>query len=62
MEKEVSVGAEFKSGGFTKEQLLKSKRYCHLKDLFNAIFEDGKIYTHDEVEKKIKEFKKGRVK
>lgn len=47
---------------FTKEQLAASKRYANRRDLVSVLLEDGKQYTLDEVDKKIEEFKKGKVK
>lgn len=32
-----------------KEQFLKSARYAHRRDLINALLEDGKAYTAQEV-------------
>lgn len=47
---------------FTKNQLATSKRYASLRDLVSVLLEDGKQYTLAEVDKKIEEFKKGKVK
>lgn len=41
---------------FTKEQLLKSQKYRHQRDLLSALLEDNKRYSVAEVNKKIKEF------
>ncbi len=41
---------------FTKERLLKSKRYREKVDLINALLEAGKEYTLDEVDARIEEF------
>lgn len=46
---------------FTKEQLVASKRYATRRDLVSVLLEDGKQYTFDEVDKKIEDFKKGKV-
>ncbi|OYP55555.1 hypothetical protein CG709_01385, partial [Lachnotalea glycerini] len=41
---------------------LNSKKYVHLKDLVNVLLLDSKTYTSAEVDKKIEDFKKGKVK
>lgn len=46
---------------FTKEQILNSKKYIHLKDLVNVLLSDSKTYTLVEVDKIIEDFKKGKV-
>lgn len=50
-----------KSGRYTKEDLLNSKRYRHRRDLLDAILENGKTYTIQEVDNKIDKFMKGKV-
>lgn len=47
---------------FTKAQVLASKKLSHSKDLINAIMEDGKTYTLKEVETKVNEYLKRKVK
>lgn len=47
---------------YSREQLLTSDRYRNRRDLISAILEDGKSYTLAEVDKKIEEFMKGKVK
>jgi hypothetical protein len=47
---------------FTKQQVLASKKLSHSKDLINAILEDGKTYTLKEVETKVNEYLKRKVK
>ena len=47
---------------FTKESLLNSKKYMFQKDLLNILLDDDKEYTLEEVEKKINEFKTGKIK
>ncbi len=47
--------------GFSKEDLVKSKKYQHRRDLLNAILEDDKKYTIQEVDSKIEKFMKGRA-
>lgn len=46
---------------FTKEQILKSKKYVHLQDLVNVLLLDSRTYTLEEVDKMISDFKKGKV-
>lgn len=46
---------------FSKEDLIKSKKYQHRRDLLNAILEDDKKYTIQEVDSKIEKFMKGRA-
>ena len=47
---------------FSKESLLNSKKYMFQKDLLNILLDDDKEYTLEEVEKKINEFKTGKIK
>ena len=47
---------------FTKEALLKSKRFCDNRDIVSAVLEDGVEYTVSDVEKMITNFMKGKVK
>lgn len=44
---------------FTKEQLVKSKKYVHRRDALNALLEDNKPYTFDEVDGILKQFDEG---
>lgn len=44
---------------FTKEQFLKSKLYDEKRDLVNALLDDNKKYTKDEVEELIQSFMTG---
>lgn len=46
---------------FSKSQLVKSNRFNREADLLNALLQDNKQYTISEVEKKILDFKKGKV-
>jgi hypothetical protein len=46
---------------FSKEQLLKSKRYNERRDLLTVLLEDGRQYSHADVETLIDEFMKGEV-
>ena len=48
---------------FTKEQILKSKRYQHRRDLLTVLLKDNGQYSHDDVDKLIDVFMmKGQVK
>jgi hypothetical protein len=55
-------GEESPSSRFSKERLLKSARYSGKRDLLAALLEDGKEYSHDEVEQIVDKFMKGKVK
>lgn len=46
---------------FSKEQIVKSKRFRNNMDLLNAILKENKQYTLKEVEEIIKNFMKGKV-
>lgn len=46
---------------FTKSQVLASKKLNYSKDLINAILEDNKTYTLEEVETEINKYLKGEV-
>lgn len=46
---------------YSKKQLVNSKKYASNKDLLQVLLEDNKLYTLDEVDKKIEEFKKRKV-
>lgn len=47
---------------FTKEQLLVSDRYEGHQDLINALIPDGASISLPEMDTKIEEFRKGKVK
>ena len=47
---------------YTKEQLLKSKRYADNRDVLSAVLKDNNSYTLEIVDKLIKDFKRKRVK
>lgn len=47
---------------FTKEQILSSKKYRDSRDLLQAVLEDSSTYSLEEVEKKIEDYRKGKVK
>ena len=44
---------------FTKEQLVKSKKYVHRHDALNALLEDNKPYSFTEVDGILKQFDEG---
>lgn len=44
---------------FTKEQLVKSKKYVHRRDALNALLEDNKLYSFAEVDGILKQFDEG---
>lgn len=46
---------------YSKKQLVLSKKYSSNRDVLQALLEENKSYTSDEVEKIIKEFKKRKV-
>lgn len=47
---------------YTKQQILKSKRYSDKQDLINALLEDNGHYTLLQVDEIINDFMKGEVK
>lgn len=47
---------------FSKDKLLKSKRFADRRDLLNALLSDDKEYTIVETEEIIKEYMEGEVK
>ena len=47
---------------FTKEQLLRSRRYGHCRDALEAVLDGQKKYSHADVAKTISDFMKGKVK
>jgi len=46
---------------FSKEALLKSKEFMHVKDLLAALLVDGNMYTCSDVKHCIVNFQEGRV-
>lgn len=46
---------------FPKERVLTFKRYADQRDLLSVLLEDGKEYTHDQIDGLIKDFMKGKV-
>ena len=47
---------------FTKEAIMKSKRWISRRDALSFLLEDGKEYTHQDVETILNDFMKGQVK
>lgn len=41
---------------YPKERLIKADRWKDRKDLLNALLDDGKVYTIDEVDRKINDY------
>ncbi|NFG22690.1 hypothetical protein FDF11_08280 [Clostridium botulinum] len=46
---------------FTKEQIIKGKRYRYQRDLISALLVDGNSYSLNEVNELIDKFEKGKV-
>ena len=46
---------------FPKERVLTFKKYADRRDLLSVLLEDGKKYTHDQIDGLIKDFMKGKV-
>lgn len=57
----VKTDAAESAAKFSKEQLLKSRRYANRRDLLGALLSDEKRYTLKEVDAAIKTFMKGKV-
>jgi len=47
---------------FSKEQLLMSERFRNRRDIADALLDDGVLYTVKDVEQKIENYMKGKVK
>jgi hypothetical protein len=47
---------------FSREQAVASARYANRRDLVSSLLKDGETYTIAEIDKKIDEYKKGKVK
>lgn len=61
LESERAVGTKAENK-FTKEQLLASKRFRERRDLVAALLTDGEQYTVRDLEQKIDDYMKGKVK
>ena len=46
---------------YTKKQIVNSKTFKESKDLLNALLQENKLYTKNEVSEIIKNYKKGMV-
>lgn len=46
---------------FTKNQIVNSKKYKVRRDLIDALLDENKLYSFDEVDKLIKKFMKSKV-
>ena len=51
-----------KTAVFSKAQILQSKRYANRRDLLTAVLSEDITYTDKEIESKINEYMKGKVK
>lgn len=47
---------------YTKKQIVNSKTFKENKDLLNALLEENKLYTKNEINEIIKNYKEGMVK
>lgn len=47
---------------YTKDQILASAKYCNRSDLADALLEEGKTYTLEEVDQMMAKYLKGKVK
>lgn len=47
---------------FTKEAILKSKRWNYRRDALSFLLDDGKTYSHEDVETILNDYMKGQVK
>lgn len=61
-EKVRGVQSQAKKFEFTKKQILASVKYGNRRDLIDALLEQGKSYTMEEVENLMDNFMKGKVK
>ncbi len=50
-----------KAAAYSKEQLMRARRYTERKDLINALLEDNRQYTIAEVDAAIAKYMKGTV-
>ena len=61
MKKHTPDPEDKKQRTFTKNQLLRSKKYRDKQDLLNALLKSDKTYSIEEVDSIIDEFMKGKV-
>lgn len=52
---------ETKEIKFSKEQILKSKKYENERDVINALLKEDKKYSFSDIDKLINDFMKGKV-
>ena len=50
------------AASYTKDQLLRSKKYAARRDLLGALLEEGKTYTAAQVDREVNQFLKRKVK
>ena len=62
MAKEKVVEVKTTESKYSKEQLLKSKKYANRKDLLGVLLDDEKEYSFTEVDAEIEKFMKRGVK
>jgi hypothetical protein len=48
-------------GTFSKEKILKSKRFEDRRDLLNAVLKENELYSMDDVQTMLDEYLKGKV-
>ncbi len=58
----ISETARAAENKFSKEQLLMSERFRNRRDIADALLDDGVLYTVKDVEQKIENYMKGKVK
>lgn len=46
---------------FSKDAILKSKRWTHRRDALSFLLDDGKEYSHEDVESILNNYMKGQV-
>lgn len=56
-----AVKAKQEKTSYIKKQLLMAERYKNRRDLLEALLEEGKSYTMEEVDKLMSDFMKGKV-
>ena len=55
------TSSDAEAASYTKDQLLRSKKYAARRDLLGALLEDGKTYTIAQVDREINQFLKRKV-
>lgn len=59
---EAAVEIPVPADAFTKDAIMKSKRWAYRRDALSFLLEDGKEYTHEDVETILNDYMKGQVK